>query len=456
MSILRRVLAETIGLPFYSILKHQHISRDINLLRKSWLWSESEIRDYQLDKLKTLLKHAYTRFPFYKNRLNEAGVEPTSVSNLNCLERIPPVSRQDLSVLKSSLEEENSIPPSTVKGTSSGTSGIPIEFYKDSRTLSMGKAALYFGRIVHGWHLGAKTMNVWGNPKTVSILWERPSSKINAFLQNEIRIPACNLNNKQNMEFVTRELFAKKPEFISGYTNSLRSICMYLQSKSLTYNSNGVFTTAETLFESDREIIEGTLGPVTDFYGCSEINGISFQCRHCGLYHTVDPHVITEFEPIAGGGFALLITDLDNHIMPFIRYRVGDIVEPVSPTGSCPSGTSWKTFKSVKGRVSNVISFNGHYINPITYFGDSFGRLLQQKLKSIVSYQSIWTGDTFITEVYIGQTPPEKDIAELNRIQLERLSLFEVGHEFKVILGNPKPPKSGKFSFFVNRAKDTE
>ena len=73
---------------------------------------------------------------------------------------------------------------------------------------------------------------------------------------------------------------------------------------------------------------------VTDRYGCEEVGLIACECeRHAGLHLNIE-HLYIEFlrpdgSPAASGEEgAIVITDLLNHGMPFIRYRIEDVGVP--------------------------------------------------------------------------------------------------------------------------------
>ena len=453
MSFARKLLAGYVGIPAYQLLKKTPLTSGIELLKNSWTWSKVELEAYQIKRIKSLLIHAEKNISFYKTKFADASFSPEQLVSLSDLESIPPLTREELLPLQKSIQQNGTDLSGVVKGSSSGTSGIPVSYYKDRSTIGMGKAALFFGQMQSGWYPGAKTANVWGNPKTVNILWKRPASKLNAFLMNELRIPACNLNDPQELDYAVSTILEKNPTFITGYTNSLRLIAEHIANISSDFRCGRVFTTAETLLTPTKNIIENSLGPVTDMYGCSEINGIAFQCKHCGLYHVTDPHVYLEYEPLEhGDGFSLLVTDLDNYAMPFIRYRVGDIVEPVQESSPCPSGTHWSSLSAIQGRVSQIIHYNDHYLNPITYFGDSMGRMLNSHLTGLKGYQTIWTGSDFVTTLYMQKKPEIMVLNKLNSILLDRLSGFDTPHKFVTVTGAPVPSKSGKLSFFLDKS----
>ena len=134
---------------------------------------------------------------------------------------------------------------------------------------------------------------------------------------------------------------------------------MLLQLKDKVETNNkrfkGVFTTAESLNDQSRFIIEDVFGPVFDEYGCGEITSIAFQCKRTHYHHVIEPNVIVEFEDIGlGKEKAILLTDLTNYAMPLIRYRIGDIGEEIA-INTCDCGCIWQPLGKISGRMNDIL-----------------------------------------------------------------------------------------------------
>ena len=76
-------------------------------------------------------------------------------------------------------------------------------------------------------------------------------------------------------------------------------------------------------------IVEGLGGTFTDFYGTAELGPVAFECRPGDGLRTIMEmfliEVVRKGRPAAPGELGkLLITDLANQAMPFLRYQVGD------------------------------------------------------------------------------------------------------------------------------------
>ncbi|MBQ8825801.1 MAG: phenylacetate--CoA ligase, partial [Oscillospiraceae bacterium] len=87
--------------------------------------SRQEIEAIQLDKLQKVVARVYEKVPYYKNKMDEAGIKPEDVKTLDDLKKLPFTTKQDMrdtypfglfAVDKSELERIHA---------SSGTTGKP-------------------------------------------------------------------------------------------------------------------------------------------------------------------------------------------------------------------------------------------------------------------------------------------------------------------------------------------
>ena len=58
--------------------------------------SRSKIEEIQLERLKYTVRYCYDRVPFYKKKLDDAGVTPDQIKTLDDIRRIPPTTKADL------------------------------------------------------------------------------------------------------------------------------------------------------------------------------------------------------------------------------------------------------------------------------------------------------------------------------------------------------------------------
>lgn len=78
MSIRNRVTAKLI-FPLSDLFLGSSVSRQLNFLNRSQNWSREHIDNYQNQKLRSLIHHAYHNVPFYQELFNEARIKPEDI-----------------------------------------------------------------------------------------------------------------------------------------------------------------------------------------------------------------------------------------------------------------------------------------------------------------------------------------------------------------------------------------
>jgi phenylacetate-CoA ligase len=273
------------------------------------------------------------------------------------------------------------------KGSSSGATGLPVSYYKDSIASSAGQAANLLGWSLCGWEMGMKGLHIWGNPSTVNKEWKRASSRIKAKLIRHHKFPACQIVESQKFKELYELVIKQRYEYLDGYTNAIYLFAEYLKQNCLNINHivKYVLTTAENLQEHQRRTIQETIAPVYDTYGCSEINGIAYECSICNNYHVIDPHVYLEYGDKIddNGSHSLYITDLDNYSFPLIRYKNDDLGIPATDSVS-QCNIPFSSIANVTGRQSDIIKLPGGGILSVPSF---FGSMLLKNINGLKQYQ---------------------------------------------------------------------
>jgi len=349
--------------------------------------SPEEVQAYQFEKLKTLLSHAEKNVPFYQKRFKEAGFSVRDMISKDLIASIPPLTRLDLQKHWKEIVATNYDFHKLSKGSSSGSSGRPVFYYKDSIATSAGQAAHLFGWTLSGWDMHTKGLHIWGNPSTVNNEWKRPASKIKAKLFGHHKFPAYKLVDGQKFYELYELIKRNKYKYLDGYTNAIYLFAVYLQRNNLSLNHvvDYVLTTAENLQDFQRQVIHDRIAPVFDSYGCSEINGIAYECQHCRNYHIIDPHVCVEFGESVdeNGPQELLITDLDNFAFPLIRYKNDDLGFLLKTDSfNCP--VPFSGMAAVAGRQSDIIRLRDGGMLSVPSF---FGSMLLKQVKGLKQYQ---------------------------------------------------------------------
>jgi len=238
--------------------------------------------------------------------------------------------------------------------SSGGTTGRTLKYLHDYEARSFTKAANIRGWGWAGYKIGDKYVELWSNPLSSNV-HKGPSRKIMNLFRNKYVFNFFNVNEKILKQYV-ESIKKIEPVFIRGYVNAV-----YLLSKMIEpgeIQPNWIITTAESLTIHVRKEIEEKFNcRVFDEYG-GEASGKANECHtHVG-YHIPVEGVIVEFlkdgKPVKPGEIGeMVLTDLNNWVMPFVRYRIEDLGVPSSE--SCPCGRGLPLIDRIEGRVSDII-----------------------------------------------------------------------------------------------------
>ncbi|MCK4951692.1 MAG: phenylacetate--CoA ligase family protein [Gammaproteobacteria bacterium] len=445
---LKKLIGRSVILPLYDRAKGTTICRSLSLLEKYSTYSRKEVQAYQLKRVRELLRHAYDNVPFYRKRLDDAEIQPENLASLEDMKRIPALTRDDIQNAYQDLMAQNMDHSGYYQGSSSGSTGEPVRYMRDPYCSSMGQAARYFGWSLSGWEFGKRYLTLWGNPTIVAGDWKKKSSILKSKLFSESKFPAFTLVNDESMRALADLYMDSKFDYIQGYTNAIFAFAEYIRKSPKSFpRIQGVLTTAETLQAHQRKLIEEQIGPVYDFYGCGEINGVAFQCKERSDYHIIDPHVYLEYGDVMDdeGNRELIITDLDNFAMPLIRYANGDMGKP-GANEVCLCGLEFSRLGSVSGRISDVIRTPGGGTLSVPSI---MGSHLLKELHGLLRYQAkLVEKDRIIFKIQVNDAFSEVQEALLRSTLGEYLDndfSWDIEYCEKII-----PQKNGKYKLFID------
>jgi phenylacetate-CoA ligase len=418
---------------------------------KSYSWSEQQIKEYHSEQLRKLIIHAFENVEFYRNRFIENKLNPYTMVLPNDMTKIPPLTREDVQKNLQKLIAKKEFKNDVYKGSSSGSTGMPVTYYHDISASSSGRAAGYFGWKLTGWKIGDVGIHIWGNPTTVNFQWKKLSSRIKSKVLRVDKYPAYRLSEGGKYQEITKKLIKNKYSYIDGYTNAIYLLSKYINDNHLTIPKvKRVLTTGENLHDYQKIEIEKALGPVFDCYGCGEINGIAYESKYGKGYTIIETNVYVERDETFSsddGTAPLIVTHLHNYIMPLIRYQNGDLISPILESDS--SFFNFKRFENISGRVSDIIQLsNGGNLVVPSFFGSKLLRLI----KGINQYQIIRTSENEI-EIHLALDQPlsKSDEGALNQNLNDYLAgkiNYSIVYVEKIPVG-----KNGKYKLLIDKTQ---
>ncbi len=362
---------------------HWMITRDVEhyyetLRQTQWL-SAAQLRELQDEKLRRLIRHCYRNVPFYRARMQAAGLRPEDIRGQADLPKLDFVNKADLRRhLYFDVMSENHDKSQVLRIATSGSTGEPFVCYADRAQLEFRWAATLRAHEGTGYRFGDPSVRLWHQTLGLSsqqVFRER----LDAWLVNRSFVPIFELSDERLAE--TMERIAEiRPALLDGYAEALDFIAQYIQRTGRDFPGRvgAVMTSAQTLPETSRRLITEAFGcQVFDKYGSREFSGIAYECeQHCG-HHVVAEGYIVEIlragRPARPGEVGeVVITDLNNYCMPFVRYRIGDLAAAMDPEQPCRCGRGAMRIGNIEGRVQSMIrGADGQYL-PGTFFAHYF------------------------------------------------------------------------------------
>jgi len=308
----------------------------------------------QIASLKRLLSYAYQNVPYYHKVFKKVNLKPNDIKNIEVLRKLPVLKRTHVATMSKELISKN-FPGKVYRCKTSGTTSIPIEFYRSHDDYCWGTAAMLRAFQWAGFKVGDKQATICGLRQYEL---NRPLFKIRNMLTRRLVISVFQFSHSTT-GLLSSRLRRYDPQFIIGYASALHLLAKYCLDEGLeTAKPKAVFSTSSKLLPSWRKIIEKVFCcDVYDVYGSREMSTIASECpKHSGL-HVASEHVFLEFvkdgEHVAPGETGkVLVTNLHNYAMPFIRYDIGDLGKPSNE--SCPCGRSLPLIESIEGRTYEI------------------------------------------------------------------------------------------------------
>lgn len=336
-----------------------------DFLDKTQWRSLDELHAMQTGALRRLMRHAYANVPLYREKLRSVGLTDAAIRTPEDLRKMPILSRDEARA-RSKDRESTAAPFTAIRKNTGGTTGQPLLFGYDLDSEYWRNAAKLRGYGWAGYQLGDKAVHFWGAP-----VERRPSFQTRAkiavdrWIKRETYI-SCGVMSDEVLEQAVRTLTTERPSVLVCYTQAGAELARFINKNGLrTWDRISVICGAERLFPHDRTALEAAFGPsVFETYGCREVMLIGSECEaHDGLHLTMENLIVEVLVTEADGTSRpanvgergeVVITDLHNFGMPFIRYKNGDVAI-AGPATRCSCGRTLPRLASVDGRTADTL-----------------------------------------------------------------------------------------------------
>ena len=329
--------------------------------------SRSYIKAVQSARLIKMVENAYNNVPFYKKKLDEAGVKPSDIKSIDDIAKLPFTVKDNLrdnypfgmfAVPQGELVRIHASSGTTGKPTVVGYTKNDIEIWAECTARAIVAAGGTKDDIIHvsygyglftgglGLHYGAEYIGATA-------------------------LPVSSGNTKRQVQLLIdfgSDILCCTPSYAMFIGETIRD--MGIDPKSLKVRA-GIFG-AEPWTDNMRREIEKLLDiKAYDIYGLSEIAGpgVAYDCvMQDGMHISEDyfyPEVIDPdtLEPLPEGEYGeLVFTCIGKEALPLIRYRTRDICALIYEP--CKCGRTTIRMTKPKGRSDDMLIIRGINVFP--------------------------------------------------------------------------------------------
>jgi len=376
MSILS-TLRTRLLIPIYEGWQGYHIQSMIPeveiLLKKSY----EELKVDQLNRLRKLLFHASETVPYYSRVFKELDFHPKDLKSIDDLKLLPLLTKDKIREYSSELLSKDFSIDDLDKSATGGTTDVPITYYRDKACTQERWAVTWAFNHWYEWENGSRVAYLWGASVDLNTLsWK--DRLLQKALYDRISLPSSIMNDKI-LERHVEKIRSFKPDIIQAYPSAMEILARFaLERGEKLPGLKAIILTAEPLYDYQRTLIQNVFKTsVFNQYGARETGLIGTECQHGSIHLNILSNVI-EIEPFSNNksdnkGFGeILVTDLANYAMPFIRYKNGDVGELSSNV--CPCGIGLPVLRSLDGRTTDVFTLpDGSLVPGVSLTGRVIG-----------------------------------------------------------------------------------
>ncbi|MGN0878398.1 MAG: phenylacetate--CoA ligase family protein [Oligosphaeraceae bacterium] len=322
----------------------------------------------QLERLQESLRRAATS-PFYSRVFRERNLRPEDIRSLADVRKLPFTVKDDL--------RQNypfgllTVPKDEIvrMHCTSGTTGNPAAVLYDRHDLDSW--ANLIARSLYA--TGARPSDVFQNMSGYGLFTGGLGFQYGAEKLGMMTIPAAAGNSKRQIKLM-RDFGTTCAHSVPSYLGRLHAVFAEQGlDPARDTQLKRLFIGAEPHSEETRRRIQEMFGcKAYNSFGMTEMNGpgVAFECEcqadmhvweDCYLIEIVDPETL---EPVPDGTEGeMVLTTLDRHAMPIIRYRTRDLTRIIPEPCAC--GRTHRRIARITGRSDDMFIIKGCNVFPI-------------------------------------------------------------------------------------------
>ena len=328
--LLKSTLGKGLGLFPPKWLLGKIFRENCKFVRDAQWWTVDRAREYQLNRLREILKLAYKRTKFYRQTFDSVGFHPCDIKSLADMNHLPTIDRQV--VIENILDMcTRSVNDTDVDfGSTGGTSGTPLHFY-----MSASRSRVEYAYLTMSWE---RIDYKLGMPMAV-LRGRVVDPDRNGFHHEYDPILRHHYYSSfhmsdENMAQYLEHIAAIGPCFLHVYPSSIAALTRFIlrNGTHAPKNIKSIIAESEIVYPQQRRMVQGVFDcRYFSGYGQSEKVVLAAGCEKTNDYHIWPTYGYFELlddkdNPVntPGKRGEIVGTSFINTVMPFIRYRTGD------------------------------------------------------------------------------------------------------------------------------------
>lgn len=408
------------------------------------------IEAHSFQKLKNILYHAFETSPYYRELWKEIGFEPRTIKYPEDIEPLPFITKDIIEKNKNRMISKKFSPRDLEISYTGGTSGTHTSFYRNRKCTAMRMGRQWGILEICGYSPGDRCGQIWGIHEDLPDSASKPSLKrsFRKFASGK-EILCCTIMKSEKMTEFHERLVKFNPTVLYGYPNAMAHFATFIQEKNLPgIKVKTIICTAERLTEEQRKLLSDVFGgEVFNLYCTREHGCIGFECaKHDGFHldiGSVHLEITSDGRPAKRGEPGeIVITDLLNYGMPFIRNKIGD--RGSLSTKPCECGCQLPLLSRLDGRVTDMLYRpDGSKVAGVMLV-DMFLDMPAIKALQIVQERLNEVDMYLVVSYEYNQETQKRAIQEIREYMGDEIKI-----NLKVVPEIPRNPVSGKFQEVV-------
>ena len=345
---LRRAAGRLVAATPYSLRLGKQFWYWYSLYRESEGWSVEQMKAFQLDCLRALLKQLSVESEFYQRRLS--GVDIDKIDSVaRFASQVPTLTRQEFADNQLSIFSKQHPTRKLSLSKTSGTTGSALKFYH-----TVDDDRREWATLCHQWSRVGYDPVKSRRAEFRGLVSSR--GRVDVFPDRNMISCSILYLDERHVRRYADAIRTHRIDFLHGYPSALHLLSRTITDCGMDFpQPKGILLASGPVYQWQLDTIQKTFPDARLYahYGCAERTVMAGWCEHRREYHVMPHYSIVEVDPVNN---EVIGTNLFNTVNGFVRYRMTDTVLDFDDA-PCPD-----CGRPYVPRIVNLGGRTGHYL----------------------------------------------------------------------------------------------